>query len=96
MVDSYSVKTAEVQRLSGDMITHSNKINNALDGLEAKVSTLLSQWSGEAQSNYHEAQKKWDKAAAEMQQILTTIGQKTSEIANTYDAGDKRSAGRFQ
>ena len=96
MVDSYSVKTAEVQRLSGDMISHSNKISSALDGLEAKVSTLLGQWSGEAQSTYHEAQRKWDKAAAEMQQILTTIGQKTSEIANTYDASDKRAAGRFQ
>ena len=96
MVDSYSVKTAEVQRLSADMISHANKISNALDGLEAKVSTLLGQWSGEAQANYHDAQKKWDKAAAEMQQILTTIGQKTSEIANTYDAGDKRSAARFQ
>lgn len=96
MVDSYSVKTAEVQRLSGDMITHANKISNALDGLESKVSQLLGQWSGEAQANYHDAQKKWDKAAAEMQQILTTIGTKTAEIANTYDAGDKRSAGRFQ
>jgi 6 kDa early secretory antigenic target len=96
MVDSYSVKTAEVQRLSGDMISHANKISNALDGLESKVATLLGQWNGEAQANYHDAQKKWDKAAAEMQQILTTIGQKTSEIANTYDAGDKRSAARFQ
>lgn len=96
MVDSYSVKTAEVQRLSGDMLSHAKGISTALDGLESKVSSLLGQWSGEAQSNYHEAQRKWDKAAAEMQQILTNIGQKTSEIANTYDAGDKRSAGRFQ
>lgn len=95
MVDSYSVKTAEVQRLSADMASHANKIRDALDGLESKVSTLLGQWSGEAQGSYTEAQRKWDKAAAEMQQILTTIGQKTGEIANTYDASDKRSAARF-
>lgn len=96
MVDSYSVKTAEVQRLSADMTSHSQKINGALSDLESKVGTLMGQWSGEAQANYHDAQRKWSKAAEEMQQILSTIGQKTSEIANTYDAGDKRSAARFQ
>ncbi|MBU1588496.1 MAG: WXG100 family type VII secretion target [Actinobacteria bacterium] len=96
MVDSYSVKTAEVQRLSADMSGHAKNIQSALTDLESKVGALLGSWSGEAQSNYHDAQRKWAKAAAEMQQILTTIGQKTSEMANTYDSGDKRSAARFQ
>jgi len=96
MVDTYSVKTAEVHRLSGDMITHANKIRGALDGLEAKVQSLLGQWDGEAQGSYNAAQKTWDKAAAEMQQILNHIGTKTAEIADTYDSNDRRSAGRFQ
>lgn len=96
MVDSYSVKTAEVHRLSADMGSHAQKIQSALTDLESKVGQLMGQWSGEAQGNYNDAQRKWSKAAAEMQQILTTIGQKTSEMANTYDSGDKRSAARFQ
>jgi len=96
MTGTWSVQTGRVHTLSADLLEHSKAIRAALDDLEQKVSRLVAQWDGSAQESYRVAQTSWDKSAAEMQQFLSEIGNKTSSIADRYTQGDNASASRFQ
>ena len=55
---------SELAKISQDLLTE-------LQTLETKVSGQLSTWSGAAQDEYRTRKAEWDKAALQMQEVLT-------------------------
>ena len=94
-MDSMSVRPEQVTLLSGQIRSGATGIRSELDELERKVGTLRASWNGEAQTAYDEAQRKWDKSIAELQQLLERIASKTSEISQGYVDTDNQAARRF-
>lgn len=95
MMQSMSVRPEQVTALAGQIRGGSQGIRAELDRLESEIGKLRSAWGGEAQQSYDQAQVKWNKSLAELQQLLQQIAGKTEEMASQYVQKDKSSAGRF-
>lgn len=59
---------------AADIESSSLKIGAQLDDLKSRLAPMVSTWGGESAESYQAHQAKWDTAAAELNQILTTIG----------------------
>lgn len=94
-MQSMSVDPAQVSALSAAIRGGASGIRSELDTLESEVGKLRASWSGESQLAYDQAQAKWTKSLAEMQQLLEQIASKTEEISQQYNQTDKSAAGRF-
>ncbi len=94
-MQSMSVTPGQVAALSKQIAQGAQGIRSELDRLESEVGKLRSSWSGEAQQQYDEAQRRWNKSVAELQQLLQQISAKTDEMSQQYVSRDKSSAGRF-
>lgn len=94
-MSAMSVSPAEVNRLAGDLRKNANAIRDHLDTLEGKIAKVRASWSGQAQASYDDAQRKWNKELAEMQQLLETIASKTEQISSGYTDTDSQAAKRF-
>lgn len=94
-MESMSVRPEQVTALAGSIRTGATGIRNELDELDKKVSRLRANWSGEAQTSYDEAQRRWNASIAELQQLLAQISTKTQEISNSYVNTDSQAAKRF-
>lgn len=94
-MQSMSVQTAQVSMLSMEIKNGANAIQGQLDQLESKVTTLRSQWSGEAQGSYDRAQKDWNSSLTEMRNLLERVSQSTEQIGQAYAASDARNANLF-
>jgi 6 kDa early secretory antigenic target len=94
-MQSMSVNPGQVRELSSYIAQKSGQIKGELETLETKVNALKAQWEGDAQGSYAQAQLAWDKQIGEMEALLTRIGVKLTEIADGYEAQDRRGAARF-
>lgn len=94
-MESLKVDPARLQALSESLKTNSKQIEQALETLDGKIDKLRSEWSGESQAAYDQAQRRWSEQLTEMNRILSTISGKTSEIAASYVATDAAAAKRF-
>ena len=66
-----------------------------LDQLESYLKPLIQTWEGAAQEAYYAAQREWDKAAANMQEITAKMGMAVNAANEAYQAGERRNAARF-
>lgn len=55
-----------------------------LEDLERKLAPMVSTWTGAAQQAYHERKMQWDKAAANLSQVLNQIGQAVGAAHENY------------
>lgn len=94
-MESMRVRPEQVTMLAGQIRGGSQGIRGELDRLESEVGKLRSAWGGEAQLAYDQAQQRWTRSLAEMQQLLSLIANKTEEISGTYVQRDQSSAQRF-
>jgi early secretory antigenic target protein ESAT-6 len=89
------VTPAEVHALSEYIGGASQQISGHLTELDGKVKQLQANWDGEAKQAYEIAQKQWNDQVTEMNALLGRVSGKLVEIAQGYDATDRRGAGRF-
>ncbi|MFC6317128.1 WXG100 family type VII secretion target [Corynebacterium gerontici] len=73
----------EIEAAAGDIQSTSGRINALLESLRAQIQPMVSTWEGESATAYQQAQAQWDRAAAELNTILSTI-------ANTVRQGNER------
>ena len=90
-----SVRPEQVNGLAAQIRTGANGIREDLNTLESKIAPVRDSWSGAAQAAYDEAQRKWNKELAEMQQLLENIASKTEQISSGYTDTDSQAAKRF-
>ena len=75
----------EIDAAASDIQSTSGRINSLLDGLKQQISPMVQSWEGSSSTAYQEAQRKWDRAANELNTILATI-------SNTVREGNDRMA----
>jgi WXG100 family type VII secretion target len=90
-----SVSPARVNDLAGQIRSGAIVIREDLNTLESKINPVRESWSGAAQAAYDDAQRKWNKELAEMQQLLENIASKTEQISAGYTDTDSQAAKRF-
>lgn len=70
-------------------------IADALDALDAEVSTLRAAWSGEASDAYDLAQAQWSARLAEMNRILALAAAAAANSAERYAQGRSKIEARW-
>lgn len=64
---------------ASDIQNSSRNIGTQLDDLKSQLQPMVDSWEGEAAERYQEHQRKWDTAAGELNEILSTIGRAVDE-----------------
>lgn len=64
---------------AADIQSSSRNIGAQLADLKASLKPMVATWEGEAAESYQAHQAKWDAAAADLNEILTTIGRAVEE-----------------
>lgn len=67
---------------ASDIETSSRNIGIQLEDLKSQLKPMVASWEGEASERYQAHQAKWDTAAAELNEILSTIGRAVDEGNN--------------
>lgn len=63
-----------IEGARADISNSSGNINTKLADLKSFLAPLVASWDGSAAEAYHQAQAKWDSAAADLNQVLAAIG----------------------
>ncbi len=74
---------AAIAQASDDINRTNANIDRILGDLKSQLQPLVAEWEGESATSYQAAQAKWDKAAAELNQIL---GQVALTVRQANDA----------
>lgn len=80
---------------SGEVEAASTRMTEASDSLKNDLNPLVSTWKGEAEQNYRQLQADWDKAHAELNQILAQIATALQRIGESYRDMEGKQAERF-
>ena len=56
---------------------------------------MLSEYEGDAATQYQAAQDKWDKAAADLQSVLAAIGVAVQQAGEAYESSERQNAARW-
>ena len=72
-----------------------NKISGELETLEGRVKKVLAGYDGESSEAYHVAQGQWDQAAADLAQVLSSIGVAVQQAGEAYQQGEQKNAARW-
>ncbi|MCX2955165.1 WXG100 family type VII secretion target [Lentzea sp. NEAU-D7] len=89
------VTFAELQNASSQISSAERKITGELEALEGRVKNVLSGYDGESSAAYNQAQNDWDKAAADLAQVLSSIGVAVQQAAEAYQEGERKNAARW-
>jgi 6 kDa early secretory antigenic target len=89
MSEYTAVHFGAMQTAEADFASTYQALQNTLTTLESQLQSSLSQWTGEAQTAYYAAKKKWDTAAADMAAVVSALGQVVG-VANENYANAER------
>lgn len=85
-----------LEAAAGNISTQAQRVQSALDDLKAFLQPLVSSWTGGAAEAYNVHQRKWDTAAADLQQVLAAIGTAVANAADDYRQGEQTNLSRWQ
>ncbi|MGL4306989.1 MAG: WXG100 family type VII secretion target [Mycobacteriaceae bacterium] len=87
---------AAIDALRGDIIATHSQFNAKLSDLKSEVANLVASWDqGAATEAYQVEQRKWDEAAAGLNDILNSIGQAVGNGNDDVHAADRSAAGKW-
>ncbi|WP_434452853.1 WXG100 family type VII secretion target [Lentzea sp. E54] len=89
------VTFGELMNASSQINSAYGKITGELEALEGRVKNVLAGYEGESSEAYNNAQRQWDTAAAELAQVLSSIGVAVQSAAEAYQEGERRNASRW-
>jgi early secretory antigenic target protein ESAT-6 len=93
--DQVKVSFGELMNASSSISSAAQQIQSQLDDLKSKVVKVMSSYEGEAAEAYHMAQEKWDKSAADLQSVLSSIGIAVRDASEAYQAAESANARRW-
>jgi early secretory antigenic target protein ESAT-6 len=94
-LDGLRVDHAGLDAAADDLRRTVNDIDGRLDRLEQELAPLRSDWTGSAQQAYIAAKARWDRAIAEMRDLLDETGRSVRQSNLEYQAADRRGAASF-
>lgn len=86
------VTFATLTQASGDCRSTAARIQSQLDDLRTGVQRIAQTWEGQAQQNYQAKQARWDRSAAELNQVLHQIAAALDQASQHYAATEHRNA----
>lgn len=78
----------QMEYVGGEMEGITNQIATTLSDLDDAAKQRLSEWSSDARAAYDDAKRKWDQAAAQMQQLAGTATTALQNITANYRSGE--------
>jgi WXG100 family type VII secretion target len=75
-----------------DFIAVHNAVVGTLEDLEGKLNSSLSQWTGDAQTRYHEAKTTWQKAANDMTLAINKLAGVIGTAHENYTSVERANA----
>jgi 6 kDa early secretory antigenic target len=84
MSEYTAVQFGAMQTGEADFASTYQALQSTLTTLESQLQSSLSQWTGEAQTAYYAAKKKWDAAAADMATVVSQLGQVVGVANENY------------
>ncbi len=84
MSEYTAVHFGAMQTAEADFAATYQALQGTLTTLEAQLQSSLNQWTGEAQTTYYAAKKKWDAAAADMATVVSALGQVVGVANENY------------
>lgn len=81
-----------IEAAAADINSTSGRINGLLDELKSIIEPMAATWEGESAAAYQQAQRKWDNAALELNQVLMTISRTVSEGNDAMSDVNRRAA----
>ncbi len=85
---TYTVSHQQMEFVGGEMDAIAKSIHTTLTNLEAAANQSLAHWSSDARDAYNVAKRKWDAAAAQMQQQAQTAVQALGTVDSYYTSGE--------
>lgn len=90
------IQQSALDGAANDLVTQAKTINSDLDGLEAQLNPLRSEWEGSAKTAYDSAKAEWDQLMREMIQVLDGASNTVRDSSAAYRAADMRGEDRFR
>lgn len=83
------VNFAALDNAQADIVTSAARIKNQLDDLKGYVARLAASWDGDAAAAYQQKQLHWDRAAADIQEVLKAVGVGLGEVNANYQTNER-------
>lgn len=63
----------DIAAASGDITATTGRINGLLNDLKSTIQPMTATWKGDSAAAYNAAQKQWDNALVELNEVLASI-----------------------
>jgi WXG100 family type VII secretion target len=94
--DMLVVNFAAMQKASADIQTALNTLTSQLAQVERDAGPLVAAWDGDARGAYDIRQAKWQRASADLSDILRDIKRALDDSTADYQHTEKRNTSLFQ
>ena len=89
------VNFAELANASGSISSAAQQVQQQLEDLKQQVVKVMSSYEGEAAEAYRQKQDQWDRSAADLQAVLSSIGIAVRDAGEAYQAAEKSNLQRW-
>jgi len=89
------VTPAQLQSTAGRLNSGAEEINSILSSLRGQVTSLGSEWQGQAKGSFDGLWEKWERGARDIQEALHGISRLTTQAADNYQTTETQIASTF-
>ncbi|XVV03254.1 WXG100 family type VII secretion target [Actinosynnema sp. CA-248983] len=89
------VSFGELGNAASSIGAQAGQVQQQLDDLKARLQPIVNLWEGAASGAYMEKQAQWDQAAADLQQVLSSIGVAVQQATEAYEAAERQNISRW-
>lgn len=90
------VTFGEIEAGRANVASTANNVQQTLDELKRFLAPLVSTYTGAAAEAWQQKQAEWDKAAADIQQVLAAIGVALGTANDAYQQAENANTARWQ
>ncbi|MCG8921145.1 WXG100 family type VII secretion target [Lentzea sp. CC55] len=89
------VNFAELAGAASSITSAAQQVQQQLEDLKGQVVKVMAGYEGGAAEAYQAAQQQWDRSAADLQAVLSSIGIAVRDAGEAYNAAESANARRW-
>jgi len=89
------VSFGELASAAGSISSSAQQVQQQLEDLKQQVVRVMGSYEGAAAEAYQQKQAQWDRSAADLQAVLSSIGIAVRDAGEAYQAAEKSNEGRW-
>lgn len=89
------VTFGEIGNAQQSVVSTAQQMNQQLEDLKRFLRPMVASWSGAAAEQYQAQQRRWDTAAADLNQVLSQIGVALGHANEQYQRVEQANAARW-